>query len=74
MNEPRQPDRPQSPDIHAEGALFLPLMAASWWCNAWLDLLWPHASPCRDPHCTDEHCQLHVPDPIEEDGEHGLFA
>lgn len=48
----------------------LPLTLYSSWWNAGVEALSPH----MHPHHHDEHDQLVVPEPIEADGEHGLFA
>jgi len=52
----------------------LPLaLYMSWW-NAVMEALWPHMPHPHHPAHHDEHDQLVVPDPIEADGEHALFA
>lgn len=52
-----------------------PILFSSWWSSlataALTDVLpRSHARPCKH----DEHEQLIVPEPIEEQGEHALFA
>ncbi len=50
------------------------LLILSGWCwSGWMPLLWPHDQPHGYTHA-DDHGQLVVPEPIEEQGEHGLFA
>lgn len=51
----------------------LPLMLYMSWWNAGLEAMCAHMPP---HHCVhhDEHAQLVVPEPIEADGEHALFA
>jgi len=49
------------------------LILSGWWWTGWMGLLWPHAAP-HHLGSGDGHCQLPVPEPIEADGEHGLFA
>jgi hypothetical protein len=53
--------------------LTLAILAASWWWSGWVSLLWPSAMR-RHIVCENGHCQLILPDPIEDDGEHALFA
>lgn len=48
------------------------LMSDLWWSGC-KSLLWPH-SPARHLPGKECHCQLIVSDPIEAQGEHGLFA
>jgi hypothetical protein len=50
----------------------LAMMSAGAFWLAWLGLLWPHAAA----HHLSTHGggELIVPEPIEDDGEHALFA
>ncbi|MGE0776477.1 MAG: hypothetical protein AB7G25_17555 [Sphingomonadaceae bacterium] len=51
-----------------------PILMAAWWnqmMQAFLPFMPVHH---RHPHFHEEHDQLVVPDPIEEEGEHALFA
>jgi hypothetical protein len=50
----------------------LPLIMTTSWCNALTDTLWPPAE-AHQPHA-DDHEQLVVPEPLEVEGEPGLFA
>ncbi len=38
------------------------------------ELWWKNVFASRYHHEHPDHCQLEVPDPIEEEGEHDLFA
>ncbi|WP_324740168.1 hypothetical protein U8326_10325 [Tsuneonella sp. CC-YZS046] len=38
------------------------------------ELWWKNVFTSRYHHGHPDHCQLEVPDPIEEEGEHDLFA
>lgn len=51
-----------------------PIIAATAWWNAMIDLCWPRPPVGHHQPCHDEHDQLVVPDPIEAEGEHALFA
>ncbi len=45
--------------------------------NYWVEfseLWWKNVFTPRYHHEHPDHCQLEVPDPIEEEGEHDLFA
>lgn len=59
----------------------MPLMFYTWWWNEALKMFWPAEAMIRNkptvhdhPHHADKHDQLVVPEPIEEEGEHALFA
>lgn len=52
----------------------MPIIAATAWWDAMIDLCWPRAPAGHHESCHEEHDQLVVPDPIEEEGEHALFA
>ena len=53
----------------------LPMTIWTGWLTQWLSLLTPAASACaHTPVPDDDPDELHVPDPIEDDGEHALFA
>ncbi len=76
--EPAVPEFTMEPVLQAMLGLprFSLALAASWWEMglAWSDAL--HA-PLRHHfrlHAADDHAQLVVPEPIEETGEHALFA
>jgi hypothetical protein len=65
------------PELMREGMLLseIPMiLATSWWNNA-VGALWS-CSPAVQHHeaFQEGHRQLVVPEPIEEDGEHALFA
>lgn len=62
----------------ATGAAFtdlwtLPLTLWAGWMQQWFHLAGAGARP-HPPVADDDPDQLHVPDPIEDDGEHALFA
>jgi hypothetical protein len=70
--------RPGDPDpaaavLAAEGFWQLPLTFYTSWWNAGVEGLWPRTHSHHPVH-HDEHDQLVVPEPIEADGEHALFA
>ncbi|WP_336966124.1 hypothetical protein [Sphingobium aquiterrae] len=50
----------------------VPFVVASQWWAAFAGGPWPHAAVPAPVH--DEHAQLVVPEPLELDDEHGLFA
>ncbi|EQB10838.1 MULTISPECIES: hypothetical protein [Sphingobium] len=51
-----------------------PLTYYTLWWNACVDNFWPHMPQLHHRVYHEEHDQLVVPDPIEETGEHALFA
>jgi hypothetical protein len=52
----------------------MPLLLGTAWWKIWLEAS-PALSPAIPPaHHHDEHFQLVVPEPIEVEGEHALFA
>lgn len=51
-----------------------PLTYYALWWNACVDSFWPHMPRFHHRLYHEEHDQLVVPDPIEETGEHALFA
>ncbi len=51
------------------------VLGAAWWNKTVAEICWPHDPTCRRPDCKHEdHNELVVPDPIEAEGEHALFA
>ncbi|EXS68969.1 hypothetical protein BF95_21580 [Sphingobium sp. Ant17] len=52
----------------------LPLTLYTSWWNAGVETLWPHMPHPHHRAHHDEHDQLVVPEPIEAEGEHALFA
>ena len=80
-NGPSPDERSHSPVlpiefiVQAQQVWQIPLMFYTWWWNEAVKMFWPH-TPMMHHHAshTDEHDQLVVPEPIEEEGEHGLFA
>lgn len=52
----------------------LPVIAGTAWWNAMVDLCWPRPPAGHHGACHEAHDQLVVPDPIEAEGEHALFA
>lgn len=51
-----------------------PLTFHTLWWNAGVDSFWPHMPRLHHASHHQEHDQLVVPEPIEETGEHALFA
>lgn len=64
---------PAAAMLAAQGLWQLPLTLYTSWWNAGVEALWPHAHPHHRAH-HDEHDQLVVPERIENEGEHALFA
>jgi len=52
----------------------LALLPASLWWSTWCKLLGPCHPPVPHDDAAEEEGQLVVPEPIEADGEHALFA
>jgi hypothetical protein len=52
----------------------MPLTFYTLWWNAAVDTFYPHMPRLPHPPHHQEHDQLVVPEPLEETGEHALFA
>ncbi|AOH87052.1 hypothetical protein AWL63_22950 (plasmid) [Sphingomonas panacis] len=52
----------------------VPLTCYALWWNAAVDSFCPHMARCPHRLHHREHDQLIVPEPLEETGEHALFA
>jgi hypothetical protein len=63
-----------APPLGAECLWFLPFALTAGWMMAATEMMWPR--PPKPTHHTghDPQEQLVVPDPIEDTGEHALFA
>lgn len=52
----------------------MPIIVGTAWWNAMVDLCWPRPPAGHHETCHEAHDQFVVPDPIEAEGEHALFA
>ena len=52
----------------------MPLILFTSWWNSVVEAFWPCTPPCHHAAHHEEHEQLVVPEPIEAEGEHALFA
>lgn len=52
----------------------MPLILFTAWWNQMVEAFWPCSPPCHHAVHHEEHEQLVVPEPIEMEGEHALFA
>jgi hypothetical protein len=52
----------------------LPLMLYTAWWNEAMKAFWPYPPHCHHVPHHEEHEQLVVPEPIEEEGEHALIG
>lgn len=65
------------PDNWFASALMAPMSFGLASCDYWAqfsEVWWKNVFTPAYHHAHEDHCQLEVPDPIEEDGEHDLFA
>ena len=77
LEVPRQPEALSAlePILVAQRFLAAPMTFYTLWWTAVVDTFYPHIPRLPHPHhFHQDHDQLVIPEPIEETGEHALFA